>query len=79
MPNTIAENLERLKSARTNIGTTIVDMGGSVSTGDGFEEFPYDISTIHSGGGGEAIPCAAALISFGTSDSNVGNGTIEVI
>jgi hypothetical protein len=79
MPNTIAENLERLKSSRTNIGTTIVNMGGTVASGDGFEEFSYDISTIPSGGGGEAIPCEAALISFGTSDSNVGNGTIEVI
>lgn len=78
MPNTIAENLERLKSARTNIGTVIVNMGGTVASGDGFEEFPYDISTIPSGGG-EAMPCVAALISFGTSDSNVGNGTIEVI
>lgn len=79
MPHTIAENLERLIAARTNIADAIVDMGGTVTSGDGLEEFPYDISTIPGGGGGEAIPCAAALSSFGTSDSNVGLGTIEVI
>ena len=78
MPHTIAENLARLIAARTDIADAIVDMEGTVASGDGFEEFPYDISTI-SGGGGEAIPCAAALISFGTSDSNIGHGTIEVI
>lgn len=78
MPHTIAENLMRLIAARTDIADAIVDMGGTVTSGDGLEEFPYDISTI-SGGEGEAIPCSAALISFGTSDSNVGHGTIEVI
>lgn len=79
MPHTIAENLARLIAARTDITDAIVDMEGTVTSGDGFEEFPYDISTISGGGGGEAIPCSAALISFGTSDSNVGHGTIEVI
>jgi len=79
MPHTIAENLMRLIATRTDIADAIVDMGGTVTSGAGLEEFPYDISTIPGGGGGEAIPCAGSLVSFGTSDSNIGHGTIEVI
>lgn len=51
MPNTIAENLQRLQTARTAIATAITTKGGTVTQGDGFEEFPADIATIPSGGG----------------------------
>lgn len=49
MPNTIADNLARLQTARTDIANAITTMGGTVTSGDGFEEFPADIATIPSG------------------------------
>ncbi len=56
MPNTIADNLQRLTAARTAIGNAIVAKGGTVSSGDGFEDFPGDINTIPSGGSSTLIP-----------------------
>lgn len=51
MPNnTIADNLGRLVTAKTDIANAITTMGGTVNEGDGFEEFPADIATIPSGG-----------------------------
>lgn len=52
MPNTIAQNLNRLINAKSAISAAITAKGGTVSTGDGFEDFPTDIATIPSGGGG---------------------------
>lgn len=49
MPNTIAQNLARLQAARTAIATAITTQGGTVTSGDGFEEFPTDIATISGG------------------------------
>jgi len=49
--HTIAENLARLQAARTAIGAAITAKGGTVDSGDGFEEFPADIAAIPSGGG----------------------------
>lgn len=46
MPNTIAQNLARLQAARTAIAGAITAKGGTVTTGDGFEEFSADIATI---------------------------------
>lgn len=46
MPNTIAENLQRLQNARTAISTAITNKGGTVPTGAGFEDFPTAINTI---------------------------------
>ena len=46
MPNTIADNLHRLKTSRTAIGNAITAKGGTVNAGDGFEEFAADINTI---------------------------------
>ena len=43
---TITENLTRLQNARTAIAEAIVNKGGTVNEGDGFEEFPADINTI---------------------------------
>lgn len=48
--HTIAENLVRLTTARTNIANAITAKGGTVNSGDGFEEFPADIATIPSDG-----------------------------
>ena len=49
MPNTIAENLRRLISAKEDIADAITAKGGTVSSGDGFEEFPDDIMSIPQG------------------------------
>ena len=46
MPHTIAENLQRLQTATANIATAITTKGGTVSQGDGLEEFAADIGTI---------------------------------
>ena len=54
MPNTVAQNLQRLVNAKNAISEAITAKGGTVSTGDGFEEFPADIATIPSGGSGDA-------------------------
>lgn len=48
MPHTIAENLTRLQNARTAVADAIVAKGGTVNTGDGYEEYPADILTIPS-------------------------------
>lgn len=56
MPNTIAENLQRLIDAKTAIGSAITAKGGTVGANDGLEEFASDIATIPSGGGGGSQP-----------------------
>lgn len=48
--HTIAENLSRLITAKTDIANAITTMGGVVGENDGFEEFPADILSIPSGG-----------------------------
>ena len=52
MPNTIADNLDRLKAVVPAIKNAIVAKGGTVGANDGLEEFATDIATIPSGGGG---------------------------
>lgn len=54
MPNTIAQNLQRLIDAKDAIAGAITTMGGTVAVGDGLEDFASDIATIPSGGGGGA-------------------------
>ena len=46
MPNTLADNLRRLKATVPAIGNAIIAKGGTVNAGDGLEEFPDDINTI---------------------------------
>lgn len=46
MPNTIADNLARLQTARTDIANAITTIGGTVTSGDGFEDFPAEILGI---------------------------------
>lgn len=61
MPNhTIAENLQRLQTAREDIITAISNKGGTVSDNAGFEDFPTAIRTI-SGGGGNTVPLLTSL------------------
>jgi hypothetical protein len=50
MPNTIAQNLQRLQTAKTDIANAITTMGGTVTSGDGFEDFPAEILGIPVGG-----------------------------
>ena len=49
MPNTLKQNVDRVVAAKTAIGNAIVAQGGTVSVGDGLEEFAADIGTISTG------------------------------
>lgn len=49
MPNTIAENLSRLVTAKTDIANAITSMGGTVAQGDGLEDFASAIAGIPEG------------------------------
>lgn len=56
MPShTIAQNLQRLEAARTNIASAITTKGGTVASGAGFEDFSTAIGTIPSGGSATLI------------------------
>ena len=46
MPNTIADNLDRLKAVVPAIKNAIVAKGGTVNEGDGLEDFTADINSI---------------------------------
>lgn len=48
--HTIAENLQRLQTAKVAIGNAITAKGGTVGANDGLEDFASDIATIPSGG-----------------------------
>lgn len=56
MPNTLEENVNRVKAAKTAIGNAITAKGGTVGANDGLEDFASDIATIPSGGGGGSQP-----------------------
>lgn len=49
MSNTIADNLDRLVTAKGNIADAIDEKGGTVSSDSGFESFPTAIRSIPSG------------------------------
>lgn len=61
---TIAENLTKLQAARTNIADAITAKGGTVSQGDGFEEFPDDIATIPAGSGATKLSGEKAIDAY---------------
>ena len=42
----ISDKLTRLSTAHDNIAAAIATKGGTVNTGDGFEDFAADIATI---------------------------------
>lgn len=52
MPNTIADNLQRLQDARDDIATSIASKGVTVPFGSGLEDYPDLIDSIETGGGG---------------------------
>lgn len=61
----IATNLQRLVDAKSDIAEAITAKGGTVNSGDGFEDFPDDIATIPSGGSVEYT-------------DRVGRGTMDI-
>ena len=44
----VADQITALTNDRTAIATAITDMGGTVGSGDGFDDFANDIRTIGS-------------------------------
>ena len=48
---TIAQQLQKLITAKSDIANAIIAKGGTVSSGDGFEEFPADIDSISGNSG----------------------------
>ena len=48
----ISDKLTRLTAAHSAISSAITAVGGTVASGDGFEDFASDIGTIPQGGGG---------------------------
>jgi hypothetical protein len=62
MSNTIAQNLGRLQAARTSISNAITAKGGTVSAGDGLEDFPADIATIPTGSSKIVLPNTKTLL-----------------
>jgi hypothetical protein len=79
MPNTIAENLQRLVDAKDDIAEAITAKGGTVSSGDGLEEFAADIATIPSGSSADAESYLMAMSSGfkNTSYAYIVNATNE--
>ena len=77
---TIAQNLQKLVDSKTAIATAITEKGGTVNSGDGFEEFPSDIATIP-GGGTPIIPYltfkGTSTFTLGLSGEKLWDGTIE--
>ena len=47
--STISQNLTRLQNAKTSVANAITAKGGTVSSGDGFEDFANDINSIPTG------------------------------
>ena len=56
MPNTLKQVVDRVKAAKTAIGSAITTKGGTVGANDGLEDFASDIASIPSGGGGGSQP-----------------------
>lgn len=74
MPNnTISDNLIRLNTAKNDIATAITNKGGTVSSGDGFEDFASDIESIVSGADIQEI----TLNYNGTAPTNSGCWLID--
>ena len=76
---TIAENLTKLQAARTSIADAIVQKGGTVSQGDGFEDFPDDIASItntYTASDEGKVVSNGVLVSQG-SDTVTQNGTVD--
>jgi hypothetical protein len=81
LSDTLKQVVDRVKAAKTAIGSAITAKGGTVGADDGLEEFASDIATIPSGGVGHTvvittIPNAEVTLSnldntyTGTADEN---------
>jgi hypothetical protein len=66
---TISQNLTRLQTAKTSIADAITAKGGTVSSGDGFEDFANDIDSIPTGVSGFTIIDNAVLQPYNTYGS----------
>lgn len=76
---TIAENLTKLQAARTNIANAITAKGGTVASGDGFEDFPDDIASITNTytASDEGKVVSNGVLVAQTSDTVTQNGTVD--
>lgn len=75
MPNTIAANLQRLINAKEDIADAITARGGSVSSTDGFEDFPALIASLPDSGV-DTEEYTSFPISVHTKDSQLMDYTI---
>lgn len=73
MPHTIAENLTRLQTARTSIANAITAKGGTVTQGDGFEEFPADIASI------AGLPSGIEVAKLTPENNNISDSNMYII
>ena len=76
MPNTLKQNVDRVKAAKTAIGNAIIAKGGTVSVGDGLEEFAAAIGTIPSGDDSGYFIKESLPISFKGDGNNLTDYTI---
>lgn len=79
MPNTIADNLQRLVNAKGAIASAITNRGGTVGSSDGLEDFASDIAAIPNtyaaGDEGKVVQNGVLVLQTSTSVSQ--NGTIN--
>lgn len=68
--HTIAENLARLQTSRTDIANAITAKGGTVNIGDGFEDFASAIA---------GIPDGTEILDLTTSDSTVTTNNVHAV
>lgn len=67
---TIAQNLEALRQAKTDIASAITTKGGTVAQGDGLSDFATDIGTIPSGVDTSSDTVTAATLKSGYTAHN---------
>ena len=79
MPNTIADNLQRLVNAKSAIASAITTRGGTVASGDGLEDFASDIAAIPNTyttqDEGKVVSSGALVAQSSSSTSS--NGTVD--
>ena len=76
MPNTLKQNVDRVKAAKTAIGNAITAKGGTVSVGDGLEDFATAIGTIPTGDDSGHFIKEALPITFNSDGNNLSDYTI---
>lgn len=62
----IATQISALQTDKTNIASAITTKGGTVNSGDGFDNFASDILTIPTGGGGQTQTKSLSVTSNGS-------------